>query len=63
VVVETKALSPLTGADQAQVINELKATGLGVGLLINFGAPSLEYRRLVFTPQNNLRQSAQSADT
>jgi GxxExxY protein len=63
VVVETKALSQLTGADQAQVINELKATGMGIGLLINFGAPSLEYRRLVFTLKNNLRESAQSADT
>jgi hypothetical protein len=31
------------------VINYLKATGLSRALLINFGAPSLEYRRLVFT--------------
>jgi len=62
VVVETKALAQLTGADQGQVINELKATGMGIGLLINFGAPSLEYRRLVFTAKTNLRKSAQSAD-
>lgn len=63
VVVETKALSQLTSTDQAQVINELKATGMNLGLLINFGAPSLDYRRLVFTPKNNLRKSAQSVDT
>jgi len=58
VVVELKAISQLTGADEAQAINELKATGLHRALLINFGAPSLEYKRLVF----NLRESAKSAD-
>jgi GxxExxY protein len=58
VVVELKAINQLTGADEAQLINELKATGLHRGLLLNFGAPSLEYKRLVF----NLRESAQSAE-
>jgi GxxExxY protein len=58
VVVELKAISALTGADEAQLINELKATGLNRGLLLNFGAPSLESVRRVF----NLRQSAKSAD-
>ncbi len=58
VIVETKAVSQLTGVDEAQTINELKATRLSRGLLINFGAPSLEYKRFVF----NLRESAQSAD-
>jgi GxxExxY protein len=59
VVVETKALAQLANADQGQVINELKATGMEVGLLINFGAPSLEYRRLVLTRK---RSSADYAD-
>jgi len=58
VVVETKAIAHLGGADDGQLINELKATGLKRGLLISFGAPSLEYKRLVF----NLRESAQSAE-
>lgn len=58
IVLELKALSQLTGADEAQTINALKATGLHRALLINFGAPSLDYKRLVF----NLRESAQSAD-
>ena len=58
VLVETKALARLTTIEQAQVLNYLKATGLQRSLLVNFGAPSLEYKRLV----RNLRSSAQSAD-
>ena len=48
IVIEIKATAKLTGADDAQLINELKATGFPRGLLLNFGAPSLEHRRLVF---------------
>ena len=58
VLVELKAISQLTGADEAQVINEMKAAGMQRALLFNFGAPSLEYKRRVF----NLRESAQSAE-
>jgi GxxExxY protein len=48
VIVEIKAISGLTGLEEAQLINYLKATGLKVGLLINFGAKSLEHKRLVY---------------
>ncbi len=48
VIVEFKAQAQLTGADEAQVLNYLKATGYRRGLLINFGAPSLQYKRLVW---------------
>ncbi len=58
IIIELKAISQLTGVDDAQVINELKATRFNRGLLLNFGSTSLEYKRLVF----NLRESAQSAD-
>lgn len=48
VVVEIKAMSGLTGLEEAQLINYLKAPGLKVGLLINFGSRSLEHKRLVY---------------
>lgn len=47
VLVELKALKTITGVEEAQVLNYLKATGLEVGLLINFGEQSLKYKRLV----------------
>jgi GxxExxY protein len=48
VIIEIKAISGLTGIEEAQLINYLKATGLKVGLLLNFGAKSLEHERLVY---------------
>lgn len=49
VIVEIKALSKLSGTEEAQIINYLKATGLEVGLLINVGGPSLDWGRFVYT--------------
>jgi GxxExxY protein len=46
VIVELKAVSTLAPEHSAQTINYLKATGIEVGLLINFGRPKVEYKRL-----------------
>ena len=40
--------STISGNEEAQLLNYLKASGFKVGLLINFGSKSLEYKRLVF---------------
>lgn len=49
VLVELKVASTYNPKDEPQLLNELKATGVEVGLLLNFGAKKLEYKRLVFT--------------
>ena len=48
VIVELKALSALTSEHESQLLNYMKSTGLKVGLLINFGRKSLEYKRMVY---------------
>ncbi|MFC0774226.1 GxxExxY protein [Terrimonas alba] len=47
VVVEIKAVSELTDAHLAQALNYLEALNLEIGLLINFGGKSLEFRRQI----------------
>jgi GxxExxY protein len=48
VLVELKAMDRLTGREESQLINYLKAANLPVGLLINFGSHGkLEWRRLI----------------
>lgn len=48
VIVEIKAISGLSGTEEAQIINYLKVSGFNTGLLINFGSKSLEYKRFVY---------------
>ena len=48
VLVELKVAPELDTRDEAQLLNELKATGIKVGLLINFGRQKADFKRLVF---------------
>ena len=49
IIVEIKALQQLSGTEESQLLNYLKATKKEVGLLINFGSPSLKWKRMVLT--------------
>ncbi len=48
VLVEIKIAPQYDKRDEAQVLNELKAAGLKIGLLINFGRSKVEFKRLAF---------------
>ena len=48
VIVELKAVSKIVDEHRAQILNYLNATGIRVGLLINFGHyPKLEHERMI----------------
>ncbi len=47
IIIELKALSDLTYEHEAQLINYLKATHTKLGILINFGKKSLQYKRII----------------
>lgn len=51
VLVEVKATECHHAIFVAQTLNYLRATGLPVGLLLNFGQPKLRYKRLVVSPR------------
>jgi len=50
VLVELKALKVITGTEESQILNYLKATGMDLALLLNFGAPSLGFKRIINNP-------------
>ncbi len=47
IIIELKALSSLITQHEAQILNYLIATGVKLGLLVNFGEAGLKYKRLV----------------
>lgn len=53
VLVELKALQAITGIEEAQLLNYLKATDLDRGLIVNFGRPSLQFKRLVYSSKRD----------
>jgi GxxExxY protein len=63
VSVELKAITQLEDVHLAQALNYLEAYNLEIGMLINFGAKSLQFKRLIntkFNNNNNNNQSIQS---
>ena len=53
VIVEVKAVGALGPIHDAQAINYLKITKKERAVVLNFGAPSLEHRRIVFNLKND----------
>ena len=49
IIVELKAVNELLKQHESQVLNYLNISGMQLGLLINFGQPSLEFKRIVKT--------------
>lgn len=47
IIVELKASDGLCDADIGQILNYLKATDNSIGLLVNFGKPRLQYKRII----------------
>jgi len=57
IIVDLKALDRLTSREEAQLLNYLKATGIELGLLINFGAAGkLEWKRMIKSSVNRRGQ-------
>lgn len=56
VIVELKAIETLVKAHEVQVVNYLRATGVEVGLLLNFGPTEVQVRRLTKTAPKNRDQ-------
>ncbi|MDB5385452.1 MAG: 3 family protein [Planctomycetaceae bacterium] len=48
VIVELKIAKEYQPLDEAQLLNELKATGIKVGLLINFGRLKVDFKRFAY---------------
>ncbi|HTK37434.1 MAG TPA: GxxExxY protein [Pyrinomonadaceae bacterium] len=58
VLIELKAAGNLVNEHYAQILNYLKTTGIEVGLIVNFGATKLQYRRF----DNKFNQKALDMD-
>lgn len=56
VIVENKAVQALNEAHEVQLVNYLTATGIDIGLLFNFGASRLQYKRKnrIYIPHSTL---------
>lgn len=48
IVLELKVVEKITDVHRAQALNYLKATGMNLAIILNFGKKSLEYERLAY---------------
>jgi len=60
IVVEIKALNGLSSLDESQLLNYLKAGNYEVGVLINFGTDSLQWKRKVLTKSQTIRENSRN---
>ncbi|OEU69516.1 MAG: hypothetical protein BA863_14445 [Desulfovibrio sp. S3730MH75] len=51
IIIENKATSQIVPIDEVQLVSYLKASGLKVGLIFNFGNKSLEFKRRILSQQ------------
>ena len=49
IIIEIKALNHLSSTEESQLLNYIKAANFRLGLLINFGAESLQWKRMVLS--------------
>ena len=49
IILEAKAISGIPDELYARTINYLKVSNMNLGLIVNFGKPSLEYKRVIQT--------------
>lgn len=57
-LLEMKALRSITGSCKSQLLNYLKASGISVGLILNFGSKSLEFKRMIKTQTDPQQKSS-----
>jgi GxxExxY protein len=62
IIVEVKAISVLSEIDRVQLTSYLKASGMEIGLLLNFGGRSLEFKRMIYSKENRHNQCLSEMD-
>ncbi len=60
IVIEIKALTHLSSLEEAQLLNYMKAGDHELGLLINFGAESLQWKRMVFSKKRIISENSRN---
>ena len=55
IILEIKAVDFMPKSFESQLINYLKSTGFEIGLLVNFGSPKLQIKRLIWTDRPRMQ--------